>query len=45
MYTVYSLFLGLALIAFLPYFAYQAFVNKKYFSNLRSGWNASFGSR
>jgi 3-deoxy-D-manno-octulosonic-acid transferase len=35
MYTVYSLFLGLALIAFLPYFAYQAFVNKKYFSNLR----------
>jgi 3-deoxy-D-manno-octulosonic-acid transferase len=35
MYTVYSLLLGLALIAFLPYFAYQAFVNKKYFSNLR----------
>ena len=35
MYTVYSLFLGLALIGFLPYFAYQAFVNKKYFSNLR----------
>jgi 3-deoxy-D-manno-octulosonic-acid transferase len=35
MYTAYSLFLGLALIAFLPYFAYQAFVNKKYFSNLR----------
>src|SRR5437762_425765 len=33
MYLLYSLFLTLACFALLPYFAYQAFVNKKYLSN------------
>jgi 3-deoxy-D-manno-octulosonic-acid transferase len=33
MYLLYSLFLTLACLALLPYFAYQAFVNKKYLSN------------
>jgi len=35
MYFFYSLFLTFAFIALLPYFAYQAFVNKKYLSNFR----------
>lgn len=33
MYLLYSLFLTLACFALLPYFVYQAFVNKKYLSN------------
>ena len=35
MYFLYSFFLTLACLALLPYFAYQAFVNKKYLSNFR----------
>jgi 3-deoxy-D-manno-octulosonic-acid transferase len=35
MYVLYSLFLTLASIILLPYFVYQAFVNKKYLSNFR----------
>ncbi len=35
MYVLYSIFLTLASITLLPYFVYQAFVNKKYLSNFR----------
>ncbi|MFN7946377.1 MAG: 3-deoxy-D-manno-octulosonic acid transferase [Blastocatellia bacterium] len=35
MYFLYSLFLGLASVALLPYFTWQAFINKKYLSNFR----------
>jgi 3-deoxy-D-manno-octulosonic-acid transferase len=35
MYFIYSFLLTLAAVAFLPYFAYQAFVNRKYLSNFR----------
>jgi 3-deoxy-D-manno-octulosonic-acid transferase len=35
MYLLYSFLLTLAAVAFLPYFAYQAFVNRKYLSNFR----------
>ncbi len=33
MYFLYSIFLSLACIALLPYFFYQAFLNKKYLNN------------
>src|SRR4029453_13662051 len=33
MYFLYSLLLGLAFFALLPYFAYQAFCRRKYLSN------------
>ena len=35
MYFLYSIFLSLACLALLPYFLYQAFLNKKYLSNFR----------
>ncbi len=35
MYFLYSLFLSLASVALLPYFTWQAFINKKYLSNFR----------
>jgi 3-deoxy-D-manno-octulosonic-acid transferase len=35
MYFFYSFLLTLAAVAFLPYFAYQAFVNRKYLDNFR----------
>ncbi len=35
MYSLYSFFLSLAFIALLPYFTWQAFINKKYLSNFR----------
>lgn len=35
MYLIYSFLLTLAAIGLLPYFAYQAFVNRKYLSNFR----------
>lgn len=40
MQLLYSFFFTLAFIALLPYFAYQALVNRKYLSNLRErlGW-------
>lgn len=35
MYFIYSFLLTLAALGFLPYFAYQAFINRKYLSNFR----------
>jgi 3-deoxy-D-manno-octulosonic-acid transferase len=35
MYSLYSFLLTLAFVALLPYFAYQAFINRKYLSNFR----------